>query len=46
MTISPFGRLRSLTQAFVPGDSTISETFAYDVADNMLSRTRMPGTCI
>jgi RHS repeat-associated protein len=43
MTISPFDRLRGLTFAYNPGDATMSEAFSYDLADNMLSRTRMPG---
>jgi uncharacterized protein RhaS with RHS repeats len=35
--------LDRLTFACNPGDATMSEAFSYDLADNMLSRTRMSG---
>jgi RHS repeat-associated protein len=38
--------LDRLTFAYNPGDATMSEAFSYDLADNMLSRTRMPGAYV
>ena len=41
-----YDELDRLTYAYNPGDSTLTEAFTYDLADNMLSRTRMPGAYV
>jgi uncharacterized protein RhaS with RHS repeats len=41
-----YDSLDRLSQSINPGDASLSETFTYALNDNMLSRTRIPGTYV
>ena len=41
-----YDELDRLTYAYNPGDLTLTEAFTYDLADNMLSRSRMLGAYV